>query len=79
MLNYIGPNNGQGIRTHVDDVQAGSDSPFDIVTYSPGSGRVVVGRGFTDFVYSFYGVAIMDELLFFNQVLSDQQIHYLRK
>ena len=79
VLNYFGPNNGQGIRTHVDDVQAGSDSPFDVATYSPGSGRVVVGRGFTDFVHSFYGGAIMDELLFFDHVLRDQQIVDLRK
>ena len=75
-MNYIGPNNGQGIRIYLDGVQAGSDDTRSDGTFSSrsgGDGRVVVGALYT-YKAVFYASVDVDELLFFNQKLSDKQI-----
>ena len=71
VLNYIGPNNGQGIRIYHDGLQVGSDDTKTDVTFSPGDGCVCVGT-YDD--VSVYASVDVDELLFFNEALSDQQI-----
>ena len=74
MLNYIGPDDGEGCQIYLDGIEAGSD--FTKLTGMPinsGNGRVVVGRIYTDTDGQYGGVDV-DELLFFNQALGDQQI-----
>ena len=75
VLNYIGPNDGQGIRIYLDGVLTGSDDTksLDRDPSPPGEGRIVVGREFTHFDDKYASVTL-DELLIFNQTLSDQQI-----
>ena len=75
VLNYIGPNDGQGIRIYEDGVLTGSDDTKSLGRDpSPqGEGRIVVGREFTHFDDKYASVTL-DELLIFNQTLSDQQI-----
>ena len=72
VLNYIGSTTGQGIRIYHDGVQAGSDDTHDDHTFPSGDGRVLVGR------YESCGVVYtavdIDELLFFNEKISDQEI-----
>ena len=48
VLNFIGPVNGQGVQIYVNGVQTGSGTWKDVaVSYSPGDGRVVVGKSYT--------------------------------
>ena len=43
-------------------------------TFQSGEGKIVVGRKFVDDDDNYASVAV-DELLFFNETLSDQDIH----
>ena len=76
VLNFIGPEEGQGIRFYVDGVQAKSSTSKTARIYPPGDGRVVVGRLFSDRDFNYGGVSI-DELLFFNQILEEFSIQRL--
>ena len=69
VLNYIGPNNGQGIQIYFNGMQIGSDNTKSGTSYQPGDGRVILGRH-----HLRYAGADVDELLFFNKTLSDQEI-----
>ena len=73
VLNYIGPRDGHLIRIYQDGVQTGSDVAAAGGPSSQGQGRVVVGREFTHLDEKYASVAV-DELMFFNQTLNDQQI-----
>ena len=75
MLNYIGPEDGEGIRIYIDGQPAGSSSSYDpLEPMAPsGDGRVIVGRYYTD-DDSFYATVDVDELLFFNEALTDDQV-----
>ena len=73
VMNYIGPEEAQGIRIYQDGVKTGSDVTREPGTWPPGDGRVVVGRPFSDF-HDQYGSVDVDELLFFNEALNNQQI-----
>ena len=75
-LNYIGPNNGQGIRVYYDGAQAGSDKMKYPKTYQPGASRVILGRELIN-VDAGYASVDVDELFFFNEALSDQNIQHL--
>ena len=66
MLNYIGPDDGQGIRVYGMEVV--NDATGD-ATRSAGDGRIVVGRYFTDDDRYYMSMQI-DELIFFNKSLS---------
>ena len=73
VLNYIGPDNRQGIRIYEDGALTGSDVTKSDGTYSAGDGRVFVGRIYVD-RDAHYGGVNVDELLFFNQSLNDQRV-----
>ena len=73
VLNYIGPQDGERIRVYYNGVQTGNDTTKDPFGFSPGHGRVVIGRFPTDFDGQNGGVNI-NELLFFNRRLSDQDV-----
>ena len=70
VLNYIGPNNGQGTRIYIDGIQTASSNVISSYTFQPGAGRVVIGRLSIDD----YASVDVDELLFFNETRSDQNI-----
>ena len=78
VLNYFGPNNGQGIRVYYDGVQTKSDETKQahVNPYQPGDGRVVLGRELID-SNSSYASADIDDFLFFNEALSDQNIEHM--
>ena len=73
VLNYIGPENGEGCQLFLDGVLTGNDVTKTVDTFSTGHGRVVVGRVYTDTDQQYTGAEV-DELLFFNQALSEQQV-----
>ena len=72
MLNYIGPNIGEGIRVYINGTEEDSDTTKSSESRSPGDGRVVLGRYIDSNVY--YASVDVDELLFFNEALSDENI-----
>ena len=76
VINYIGPNNGQGIRMFIDGSELMSDTAKDAWSFSAGDGMVVVGRDYTDADKEYASVQV-DELIFFNQVLSNDHINKL--
>ena len=73
MVNYLGPEDGEGMRIYYDGTQAGSDAYKASTSVQLGNGRVVIGRRHVDGDYDYAGVDV-DELLFFNEKLTDQQI-----
>ena len=59
--------------TYMDGIETSSDDTKDSETRSPGDGKIVVGRSSIDNV-DFYASITIDELLFFNEKLGDQDI-----
>ena len=76
VVNYIGPNNGDGIRIFCDVAEVASDTTRDPSSLPAGNGTIVIGRVYSD-VNDHYGNGQIDELLFFNQALSVNDIKEL--
>ena len=76
LLNYIGPNNGEGYRIYMDGSEVGSDTAKTVWSGSTGDGRVVIGRYYTDQDKEYSSVHI-DELIYFNNSLTDEEIEFL--
>ena len=74
VLNYLGPNNGEGIRVYINGVLAGQDDQTSGTSKQPGDGGVVLGRTNQN---SNDGSVDVDELLFFNETLSVDSIQQL--
>ena len=75
-VNYIGPNNGQGIRLYYNGAEVTSSASKGISgsPYSPADGRMVVGKSYVDTNLDHFASLAVDELLFFNSQLTDEQI-----
>ena len=73
MLNYIGPNEGEGIRGYMNGVEVANDKHKDGGSRSAGDGRIVVGRGPTD-SNSHYTSVQVDEMMYFNAALTTDHI-----
>ena len=74
VINFIGPNITQGIKVYNDGVQVGGISRVQTgITHIEGDGRIVFGRFYTDSAIS-YASTQMDDLLLFNQVLTETEI-----
>ena len=72
-LNYIGPENGQGIRIYLDGTEVGSRTTKTVLARVAGDGRIVVGRRFTNQDMDYANVQV-DELNFFNQSLTSAEV-----
>ena len=73
ILNYMGPDDGQGFTIYHDGGHEVDASDKEPLTNPPSDGRVVVGRRYA-YLDELYGGIDMDELLFFNEKLSDEEI-----
>ena len=74
VVNFIGPNITQGFRVYNDGVPVGGNSRVETgITHVEGNGRMVFGRFYTN-SNERYASAQMDELLLFNQVLTETEI-----
>ena len=76
VLNYIGPNEGEGTRVYYNAAEVASDTTKSEKTYPTGDGRIVVGRYYTD-EDRYYMSMQIDELIFFNKTLSTTDIKHL--
>ena len=74
-MNYIGPNDGEGVRIYYNGEVASKTTKTE-GSYSAGDGKITVGRYYTntDALYASFQV---DELIFFNQILSNDNINLL--
>ena len=74
ILNYIGPNNGQGIKIYLNGWLAVTQTTHPGMTsFRDGDGGIVVGRLLKNKDKS-YASVLVDELIYFNMALNDQQI-----
>ena len=75
VLNYIGPQDGEGFTVYYNGVQTGNDTTKGSLNtaVSSGDGRVFVGKYPTNLDRQYSGVDV-DELLFFNEHLSDDDV-----
>ena len=76
MLNYIGPNSGEGIRIYYNGVQVAEDGTKSNASNPAGNGRIVIGRYYTGRDRNYASVQV-DELVFFNQYLNVEEVRKL--
>ena len=76
VLNYIGSNDGEGIRISYDGQEVANSTTKDEGSYPAEDSRIVVGRSFTDEDRRYASMQI-DELIFFNTALSTTDIKVL--
>ena len=76
VLNYIGPNNGEGIRMFIDGTEVASSTTKHGRSYSPGDGRIVVGRYYTNYDGNYASVQ-MDELIYFNAAMTSTEVQLI--
>ena len=73
VLNFIGPNSGEGIQAFKDGTLISTHQSGVTTTLTMGTGRVVVGRKYTS-TDSHYAHVEVDELIFFNEALMEQEV-----
>ena len=73
MLNYIGPNDGEGFKIFYDGQEVGSGTSKVTASYPAGDGRIVVGRWYTN-SDSHYSSVQVDELIYFNAALTSDDV-----
>ena len=78
MLNYIGPNDGEGIRIYYDGTEVVRDTDKSAWSYPAEDGRIVLRRQYTD-QDRLYSSIQVDELIFFNEKLNSNDIDTLFK
>ena len=72
--NYIGPGNGAGLEMFFNgDSVSRQPSKFSSDAAQPRNGNTVIGRSRADDIFGAYGDFDIDELLFFNHILTTQQ------
>ena len=76
VVNYIGPNDGEGIMTYYNGREVECDTTKTARNVSAGDGRIVIGRRWTDKTGNYASVKV-DELFFFNQTLTMDEIRSL--
>ena len=78
VLNYIGPDSGQGIQIYLDGVHTKSDLESAKTTYTRtlGDSKVVLGRRYADQDKDYASVEI-DDLVLFNSNIDIIQIQML--
>ena len=72
VLNYIGPNDGEGIRVYYDRQEVVSDTTKSRGLFDPADGSILVAKR-ADGDYGYTSLQ-MDELIFFNKTLSTTDI-----
>ena len=74
VVNYVGP--ATGIKVYTDGTLVGQDNQIENRNRDLRNGRVVLGRRYV-YTNNNYGSAEIDELLFFNAVLTQASITQL--
>ena len=84
-MNFIGPNEGQGIRIYNDGKLIGNDTTKSNGTNSPSNERIQIGRIDLRSINNpsrtspFYASVEVDELLIYNRTLTEPEIIMLKQ
>ena len=73
VMNYIGPNNGEGIKVYYNGEEVASDTTPLSYPCGSGDGRIVLGRAYTAIDKDYSSIEI-DELTYFNRILSTAEM-----
>ena len=73
VLNYIGPNNGEGIQIYLNSINIVNVTELSAREYFEGNANMVLGRVYNGGNY-WYGSVQVDELYFFDRILIDPEI-----
>ena len=76
VLNYFNFSDDEGITVYFNGRKVASDTSKADGSQSPGDGRIVVGRKYTDRNQDYASVQV-DELIFFNNSLTLEEIETL--
>ena len=76
VMNYVGPNDGEGIRIYYNKAEVASETTKSGGSRPTGDGRIVIGRFYPDKDMRYTSMQI-DELIFFNKALSTNDIKLL--
>ena len=74
VLNLIGPNEGPGISIYQDGEHKGNDITSPSLSYNQGDGKIVIGRFYTGPDNPYYASVEVDQMLFFNEPLTEAEI-----
>ena len=80
VLNFIGPNEGQGIRIYNDGKLIGNDTTKYNGSFAQSNGRIQIGRLDTRFLNDlsstapFFAYVEVDELSIYNRTLTEPEI-----
>ena len=77
VINYIGPDEQQGIETYLNGVMCEDSNTKSASTHGnlPGEARIIIGRNLAQTsVATNYASVDIDELLFFNATLTPEHI-----
>ena len=77
VINYFGSGEGQGFVTYVNGQPEHSERDRVTVPTGEGNGRIVIGRLYTE-TNAEYSSMEIDNLAFFNNFLTDDDIKLLR-
>ena len=76
MLNFIGPNDEEGIRIYYNGQEVKRDTTKTSNFHTAGDGRIVVGRYRTDLDRD-YASFMVDELIYFNVSLTSDDLQLI--
>ena len=76
VLNFLGPNDGEGIRIYQNGKHVGNHTTVIQSSTTEPNGRIAIERAFTE-IHNYYASVQVDELLFFNHSLTEQEIRML--
>ena len=85
VLNFIGPNEGQGIRIYNDGKLIGNDTTKYNGSFAQSNGRIQIGRLDTRFLNDlsstapFFAHVEVDELSIYNRTLTEPEIILLKQ
>ena len=77
VFNYVGTNNAEGVTIYHDGVEVGSNTQKTPYYNNAGSGIVVLGRYYVQALEQSFASVMVDELLFFNRYLTEEEVQIL--
>ena len=78
VMNFIGPNDGEGWRVYHDGIDLKHERWKQSSESYPNNGRITIGRRYTNHDGSYVDIQV-DELMFFNKTLTVTEIRTLSK
>ena len=78
VVNYYGTSGSETIVVYINGSEVARETPTSTQNFGPGDGKIVLGRYYSNSDQKYQNVQI-DELIYFNQALTLDQIKHLGK